>query len=71
MRFSTALILSALAAAVAAQNKFTRTSYTGIKANMPEVITWEPTTQGTVSIVLMEGDWENLDQVEVVAGTSS
>lgn len=71
MRFSAVALLSALAALAAAQNPFTRSEYDDIEAGFPEQITWDPTSEGTVTIVLVHGDPQNLERVEVLAGTSS
>lgn len=71
MRFSTVGILAALAAIASAQNPFTRTSYDGISAGQPEDITWDATTEGTVTLVLMQGDPKTLKQVQVIASTSA
>ena len=71
MRFSTVGILAALAAIASAQNPFTRTSYDGIAAGQPEDITWEATTEGTVTLVLMQGEPKALKQVQVIASTSA
>ena len=68
MRFSTVALLSALAALAAAQNPFTRSEYDDIEAGIPEQITWDPTSEGTVTIVLVHGDPNDLQQVEVIAG---
>lgn len=71
MRFSTVGVLAALAAIASAQNPFTRTSYDGIAGGQPEDITWEATTKGTVTLVLMQGEPKSLKQVQVIASTSA
>jgi len=67
MRFSAVALLSALAALAAAQNPFTRSEYDNFEAGFPEEITWDPTSEGTVTIVLVHGDPQALERVEVIA----
>lgn len=67
MRFSTVAIVGALAALASAQNPFTRTNYEGIAAGQPEDITWEPTSKGTVTLKLVQGDPKDLTQVQNIA----
>ncbi|KAH7397959.1 Ser-Thr-rich glycosyl-phosphatidyl-inositol-anchored membrane family-domain-containing protein [Cadophora sp. MPI-SDFR-AT-0126] len=69
MQFSSTLIFAAIAALASAQNPFTFTSLTSIKAGEPFNITWAPSTGSTdtVSLVLRQGDSSNLETVETIA----
>lgn len=72
MRFISALVAGALAAVAVAQttgskpNPFTNSDYSGITAGTPITLTWTPTTGGTVTIELVQGDPGNLDPVSVI-----
>lgn len=72
MRFTSAILAGALAVLAVAQkpNPFTRTSYEGIAAGFPTTITWTPTTSGTVTLVLMQGDPDALTTVATIKGMS-
>ncbi|KZF23791.1 hypothetical protein L228DRAFT_238310 [Xylona heveae TC161] len=71
MRFSVAVILSALAAAVAAQSNDNPFKYPtggwGFKAGSSTEIDWDPTTSGTVTILLREGANSNLSPGTAIA----
>jgi hypothetical protein len=73
MRFFTAFALGAFAAlAAAADNPFTMTTIpSSIPAGSPFPITWNPTTQGTVSLYLVNGPSSDVKFVSVIAGKSS
>lgn len=73
MRFISALVASALAAVAVAQtgsesNPFTNSDYTGIATGTPITLTWTPTTDGTVTIELVQGDPGALKFVNVIQG---
>ncbi|KAL8902617.1 MAG: hypothetical protein Q9207_004544 [Kuettlingeria erythrocarpa] len=70
MRISLLYIASSVVALAAAQEKanpFTLPPGFMITAGQPTTITWDPTTQGTVSIRLREGASSNLEEGTVVA----
>lgn len=70
MRISILYIASSIVALAAAQEKanpFTLPPGFMITAGQPATITWDPTTQGTVSIRLREGASSNLEEGTVVA----
>lgn len=70
MRVSLLYITSALLAFAAAQTKpnpFTLPPGFMINAGQPTIITWTPTTGGTVSIQLRSGASSNLEQGTTVA----
>ncbi|KAK0103331.1 hypothetical protein ONS95_005360 [Cadophora gregata] len=69
MQFSTTLIFAGIAALASAQNPFTFTSLTSIKAGEPFNITWAPSTgtTDTISLVLRQGESTDLDTVETIA----
>ncbi|KAF8467776.1 Ser-Thr-rich glycosyl-phosphatidyl-inositol-anchored membrane family-domain-containing protein [Kalaharituber pfeilii] len=71
MRFlSTALVaLSALSAFVFAQENpiSSPTAGTVLVAGQDHTITWNPTTQGSVTLVLRKGDSKNLDTLNTIA----
>ncbi len=55
MHFSTAFLISALTAMASAQNMFTMATIpTSIPVGSTFNITWEPSTQGTVSLLLVQ-----------------
>lgn len=67
---SSLLLVSGLAALVAAQNPFTFNPLpTSIKVGEAFNITWSPSTgtQATVTIMLRQGDPDHLADVEVIA----
>ncbi|KFY16297.1 hypothetical protein V491_05373, partial [Pseudogymnoascus sp. VKM F-3775] len=74
MRFISALLAGALAVVASAQtsstgpNPFTNSDFTGIVAGEPFTITWDPTTEGTVTLQLVQGDPSALDTVETIEG---
>lgn len=59
--------LVALAAAQERANPFTLPPGFMITAGEPTTITWNPTTQGTVSIRLRQGASSNLEEGTVIA----
>ncbi|KAI5208944.1 hypothetical protein E4T39_01091 [Aureobasidium subglaciale] len=76
MRFSTqtliALLASPLLAFAASENKFTNSDYNGITAGQTFNIKWDPTTSGTVSLILRSGASNNLTPgVYVAQGISN
>ena len=76
MRFFSALVAGALAVVAAAQsgngaNPFTNTDFSGIAAGTPVTITWNPTTSGTVTLQLVQGDPNSLNTVETIKGMSA
>lgn len=72
MRFISALVAGALAAVAVAQttgnepNPFTNSDYSGIAAGTPITLTWTPTTDGTVTIELVQGDPGHLNPVSII-----
>jgi hypothetical protein len=75
MRFISALVAGALAVVAAAQtggsdhpNPFTNTDFQGIAAGESFDITWTPTTDGTVTLVLVQGDPGDLQPVATIEG---
>jgi hypothetical protein len=75
MRFISALVAGALAVVAAAQtgdsnrpNPFTNTDFQGIAAGESFDITWTPTSDGTVTLVLMQGDPGDLKPVATIEG---
>ncbi|KAI4723248.1 hypothetical protein E4T48_00543 [Aureobasidium sp. EXF-10727] len=75
MRFSTQTLVALLASpllALAADNGFTISDYTGITAGKTFDLKWTPTTGGTVSIILRSGANNNLTPgVYVAQGISN
>ena len=70
MRVSLLYVASSFLALVAAQerpNPFTLKPDFMINAGEPTTITWEPTTDGTVSIRLRAGASSNLEEGTVIA----
>lgn len=74
MQFSTLIlgVMGALAATASAQNPFTFTTLTSIKAETPFNITWSPSTgtTDTVTLILRKGLSTDLDTVATIAGLS-
>lgn len=73
MRFISALVAGALAVVASAQsgngaNPFTNTDFSGIAAGEPVTITWDPTTTGTVTLELVQGDPDALTTVATIEG---
>jgi hypothetical protein len=78
MRFISALMAGALAVVATAQvgtgsnpNPFTNSNYSGIATGSPVPITWTPTTKGTVSLLLVQGDPNALVTVATISSASS
>ncbi|CAD0114955.1 unnamed protein product [Aureobasidium uvarum] len=75
MRFSTQTLIALLASpllALAADNNFINSDYTGITAGKTFDVKWNPTTSGTVSIILRSGASNNLTPgVYVAQGLSN
>ncbi|KAG9827376.1 hypothetical protein KCU98_g19171, partial [Aureobasidium melanogenum] len=75
MRFSTQTLVAFLASpllALAADNAFTNSDFTGITAGKTFDIKWNPTTGGTVSLILRSGANNNLTPgVYVAQGISN
>lgn len=65
----TTLVLTILASLAAAQNAFTMTTLSTITAGTPYNITWSPSTDGTVTLILRQGSSTSLDTVETIART--
>lgn len=70
MRFTSTLLAGAFAVLAAAQNPFTRSSYNGIAAGVATEITWDPTSAGPISLVLMKGDRDALVTVATLQSAS-
>jgi hypothetical protein len=72
MHFSTTFFVSAFAAMASAQNMFTMASLpTSIAVGTTFNITWQPTTQGTVSLLLVQASSPGstlVHEVSVIAG---
>lgn len=77
MRFISALVAGALAIVASAQsgdgnqeNPFTNSDFDGIVAGESFTITWDPTTDSTVTLNLVHGDPGALQPVAVIEGAS-
>lgn len=73
MRFISALVAGALAVVAAAQsgnqaNPFTNDNFNGIEAGESFTVTWDPTTDGTVTLQLVQGDPDSLNTVSTIEG---
>ncbi|KFY19702.1 hypothetical protein V493_07857 [Pseudogymnoascus sp. VKM F-4281 (FW-2241)] len=71
MRFISALVAGALAVVAAAQsgnqaNPFTNDNFNGIEAGESFTVTWDPTTDGTVTLQLVQGDPGSLNTVSTI-----
>lgn len=74
MQFSTSIVLAALVGFVSAQaNAFTlsaTTLDTGFTAGSSVIITWQPTSSGTVTLLLKQGDPSDLSTVATIVSNT-